>query len=138
MDYNNIHSEATVFQNLRVKRQRDKYAPDLERLPGDWLARSPNIPITLRQINGLPDNAKKRTYRALLPPTLLGRFGINPVTWQGPDGDGHVLLTAKAETGVVSIAVRRRAGSGRRVLLPRAGGHIDERHQPQLSPDTRP
>jgi hypothetical protein len=60
-------------------------------------------------MNGLPENAKKRIYRALLPAALLGRFGINPVTWQGPDGDGHVVLTAKAETGVASIAVRTRA-----------------------------
>lgn len=102
-----------MFQNLRVRRQPKKYAPDLERLPGDWLTQSPNVPITLRQINGLPDNAKKRAYRALLPPALLGRFGINPVTWQGPDGDGHVLLTAEAKTGVVSIALRRRTDSGR-------------------------
>jgi hypothetical protein len=68
----------------------------------------------LRQINGLPENARVRTYRALLPPDLLGRFGINPITWQGPDGDGHVVLRAKAETGVTSIAVRRRAASERK------------------------
>lgn len=102
-----------MFQNLRVKRQRDTYAPDLEKPPGDWLAQSPNIPIALRQINRLPDNAKKRIYRALVPPALLGRFSINPVTWQGPDGDGHVLLTAKAKTGVASIALRRRTDSVR-------------------------
>jgi hypothetical protein len=100
-----------VFRTLRVKRQTEKYVPDLGELSADWLTRSPNIPITLRQINGLPENAKKRTFRALLPPALLGRFGINPVTWQGPDGDGHVLLTARAGTGAVSLAVRQRAGS---------------------------
>jgi len=98
-----------LFRNLRVKRKREKYIPDLGELSADWLTRSPNIPITLRQINGLPENAKRRTYRGLLPPALLGRFDINPVTWQGPDGDGHVLLSAKAETGRVGIAVRHRA-----------------------------
>ncbi len=100
-----------MFRDLRVKRQREKYVPDLGELPADWLTRSPDVPITLRQINGLPENAKKRTLRALLPPGLLGRFGINPVTWQGPDGDGHVQLIAKAETGVVRIAVRKRVES---------------------------
>jgi hypothetical protein len=100
-----------VFRNLRVKRQREKYAPDLGELPADWLTRSANVPITLRQINGLPENAKKRMFRALLPAALLGRFGINPVTWQGPDGDGHVVLTAKPDTGVASIAVRKHANS---------------------------
>ena len=100
-----------MFRNLRVKRQREKYAPDRGELPVGWLTSSPNLPITLRQINGLPENAKKRMFRALLPAALLGEFGINPVTWQGPDGDGHVVLTAKAGTGVASIAVREHADS---------------------------
>jgi len=105
-----------VFQNLRVKKQPEKYVPDLARLSTDWLAKSPNVPLTLRQINGLSENAKKRLFRILLPPALLGQFGINPVTWQGPDGDGHVLLIAKPETGVASVAVRERAGATDDVL----------------------
>jgi hypothetical protein len=100
-----------MFRTLRVRRKREKYVPDLGELSADWLTQSPNIPITLHQINRLPENAKKRIFRALLPPALLGRFGINPVTWQGPDGDGHVQLTAKAGTGVTSIAARKRANS---------------------------
>jgi hypothetical protein len=98
-----------VFRNLRVKRQREKYAPDSGDLSEDWLTRSPNIPTTLRRLNGLPESAKVRTFRALLPPALLGQFGIHPVTWQGPDGDGHVLLKAEPETGLVSITVRKHA-----------------------------
>ena len=101
-----------MFRTLRVRRQTKKYVPDLGELSADWLTRSPDLPITLRQINGLPENAKRRTYRGLLPPDLLGRFGINPVTWQGPDGDGHVQLTARAGTGLASIALRNRASSG--------------------------
>ncbi|NIV36929.1 MAG: hypothetical protein GWN58_48090, partial [Anaerolineae bacterium] len=99
----------------RVRRQPNKQALDRETPPGDWLARNPHIPTTLRQINGLPDSAKKRIYRALAPPALLGRFGINPVTWQGPDGEGHVHLTAEAKTGLASIALRKRADSRRTV-----------------------
>jgi hypothetical protein len=100
-----------VFRNLRVKRQPQRHVPDLGELSEDWLTRNPNIPITLRRINGLPENAKKRTFRPLLPPALLGQFGIHPVTWQGPDGDGHVLLRARPNTGVVSLMVRKRAGA---------------------------
>lgn len=100
-----------MFRNLRVKRQPEKYVPDLGELSEDWLTRNPNIPLTLRRINGLPENAKKRTFRAMLPPALLGQFGINPVTWRGPDGDGHVLLRAKPDTGLVSITVRKHAES---------------------------
>ena len=105
-----------MFRNLRVRRQPKTHAPELERLPGEWLAQNADVPTSLRQINGLPDAAKKRIYRALVPPALLGRFGINPVTWQGPDGDGHVLLSARAGTGVASIALRRHADSGRDVF----------------------
>lgn len=105
-----------MLRNLRVKRQPEKYAPDLGDLSEDWLTRNPNIPITLRWLNELPENAKRRTFRAMLPPALLSRFGIHPVTWQGPDGDGHVLLTAKPGTSSVSIMVRKHADSGDEIL----------------------
>ena len=100
-----------MFRNLRVKRHQEEYAPDLGDLSEDWLTRNPNTPITLRRINGLPESAKIRIFRALLPPALLSQFGIHPVTWQGPDGDGHVLLSAKPETGVVTITVRKHTDS---------------------------
>ncbi len=100
-----------MFRYLRVRREPEKVVPDLGNLSADWLTRSPNIPITLRQINDLPDSAKVRTYRALLPPGLLAQFGINPVTWQGLDGKQHVSLKAKAGTSVVSIAARSDADS---------------------------
>jgi hypothetical protein len=100
-----------VFRYLRVKREPDKIVPDLGSLSADWLTRSPNIPITLRQINDLPDSAKVRTYRALLPPGLLAQHSINPVTWQGLDGRQHVSLKAELGTGVVSISVRTLADS---------------------------
>jgi hypothetical protein len=99
--------KVTLFRSLRIRREPKKYAPDDQQLAVDWLTRNPNIPVTLRQLNELPDNAKKRTYRALLPPTLLSQFGIDPVTWQGPDGAGHVLITANPGSGRVTLAVRR-------------------------------
>jgi hypothetical protein len=99
--------EVALFQRLRVRREPKKYAPDHQQLPADWLTRSADIPITLRQINELPEHAKKRTYRSLLPPALLSQFGIDPVTWQGPDGEGHVVIRAKPASGLVSLTVRR-------------------------------
>jgi hypothetical protein len=45
-------------------------------------------------------------YRALLPPELLVRFDVDPVTWQGADGNQHVVLKAEEETAVVSLSVR--------------------------------
>jgi hypothetical protein len=95
-----------MFRYLRVRRQPEKVVPDLGGLSADWLSRSPSVPITLRQINALPANAKKRAYRSLLPPDLLTQFSINPITWDGPAGDQHVVLKAEPDTGKVSISVR--------------------------------
>jgi hypothetical protein len=100
-----------LFQFLRVRRRPEKYAPDEGSLSAAWLARSPSVPITLRQMNQLPENAKRRTYRALLPPELLAQYGIHPVTWQGPDGEGHVVLYAPEGTGLVRIAARNAVSS---------------------------
>lgn len=102
-----VPCEVRVFQSLRLKRRTEKYAPDPGELSADWLTRSPHLPITLRQINALPENSKRRTYRALLPPELMARYGINPVTWKSAGGDGHVRLMAEAGTGVMSIGARR-------------------------------
>ena len=77
---------------------------------------SPPARTDVRQINGLADNANKRICRTLVLPVLPGRCGISPVTWQGPDGDGHVLSPARAGIGLASIALRRRAGTVRRNL----------------------
>ncbi len=94
------------FPYFRVKKQPDQVVPGLGSLSGEWLRKSPDVPITIRQINGLPENAKRRVYRALLPPDQLVRFNVNPVTWQGADGNQHVVLKAEEGTGVVSLSVR--------------------------------
>jgi hypothetical protein len=98
--------EVALFQSLRLRREPQKHVSDLQQLTADWLTRNANIPVTLRQINQLPEHAKRRTYRSLLPPSLLVQFGIDPVSWQGPDGDGHVLIQATRDSGLVSLTVR--------------------------------
>ncbi len=65
------------------------------------------MPISLRQINALPDNARKRVYRALLPPALLAEFGIDPITWKGPGGDQHVRLQTEPESGAIHVSARK-------------------------------
>jgi hypothetical protein len=94
-----------------VKKQPEKSATDPGSLSADQLSQDPNTPITLRQINSLPANAKKRIYRALLPPELLAQFGIDPIAWKGPDGEQHVRLEVEPGSGGVDLAVRKTAGS---------------------------
>jgi hypothetical protein len=72
------------------------------------LMRDPDLPVPLRALNQFSDGAKKRLYRPLLPPELLVRFGINPITWRGPDGDNHVRLVAPEEKGLVKLEAFRR------------------------------
>lgn len=67
------------------------------------LLRDPDLPVPLRAINQFSEGAKKRLYRPLLPPELLVRFGIDPITWRGPEGDGHVRLVAPKEKGQLKI-----------------------------------
>ncbi len=95
-----------MFKYLRVKQEPHKIAPDpgaisVHDLMGDFA-----LPISILTINGLPMEAKQRIYRMLIPPALLVRFEINPLTWKGPDGDGYVRLRAELEKGLVNLSVR--------------------------------
>jgi hypothetical protein len=47
----------------------------------------------------------------MILPDLLVRFGINPITWRGPDGDDHVRLTAEPDTSTVKFSVRHKANA---------------------------
>jgi hypothetical protein len=97
---------AHMLQYFRVKKQPEKAAPGVGSLSGELLAQSPDMPVTIGQMNALPEHIKARLYRGLLPPALLARFGINPLTWKGADGAPRVVLKAAADTSVVSISVR--------------------------------
>jgi hypothetical protein len=90
---------------FRVKKQTEpEHCPDT--FSANWFLLNPDTPITLCQINSLPESARRRIYHLLLPPDLLVRFNINPLTWRGPDGGHRVFLKAEPETPVVSLSVR--------------------------------
>jgi len=100
-----------MFKYLRVRSEPHKVAPDpgaisVNELMGDYA-----LPISIRTINGLPSQAKQRIYRMLIPPTLLARFEINPITWKGPEGDGYVQLNAEPESNVANLSVRDSVGA---------------------------
>jgi hypothetical protein len=93
-----------MFRNLRIKRQPEKIVPDAKSISAEQLERDASIPITLRQINDLPENAQKRVYRAALPPSLLARFNIDPITWKGSDGTESVSLKT-SDAGKTNISI---------------------------------
>ena len=94
-----------MFRNLRVRREPQKCAPDPLQISIDEIISDTGIPVSIRSINDLPDSAKRRLYRALIPIGLLTRFRINPRSWLGPDGDARVDILAQPETGLVNLSV---------------------------------
>ena len=100
-----------MFRYLRVKKQPERISPEPQALTAEQLSQDASLPIALRQINGLPENAKKRVYRTLLPPSLLVQHSIDPIHWQGPSSDGNVVLKAEPQSGIVNISARTDSAS---------------------------
>jgi hypothetical protein len=92
-----------MFRALRLKSEPVKVAPEPKPLTVDQWLGDAQYPLAIRTINSLPYDAKQRVYRTLVPPELLGRFGINPILWRG---SGYkVELYAEPDSGKVNIAV---------------------------------
>lgn len=94
-----------MLRYFRVKPQPEKYAPDRAQISAGDLERDPAALITLRQINQLPVNSRLRVFRGLLPPALLARHGIDPITWRA-GGQPVVRLKAEPGAGKVALGVR--------------------------------
>jgi hypothetical protein len=95
-----------MFRTLRLRLQPEKIVVDPARLSGEWLAENPHLPITLAQLNRLPENTRIRILRNLIPPSLLNQFEIDPITWKGPQGSKAVQIKTEHGTGVIRISVR--------------------------------
>ena len=95
-----------MLKYFRVKRQPDKVVPDLGAISVSLLEGDANLPFTIRQLNNLPENIKRRMYRGLLPPALLARFGVDPIQWTGANKEPMVFLKAEPESDKVLITAR--------------------------------
>lgn len=94
-----------MFKNLRVKREPPKPMPTPSELSLAALESAADLPIGIRAINNLHPALKTRIYRGLLPHSLLGRFHIDPITWQGVGRNSLVALKAHAGSNTVEITV---------------------------------
>jgi hypothetical protein len=112
-----VNDESGDFLHEAFTRLRDQlnYNPEdpeaefqPEAISALRLMRDPDLPVPLHAINQFSQGAKKRLYRTLLPPDLLAAYGINPITWRGPEGEKHVLIVAPPDKGVVKVVVKHR------------------------------
>jgi hypothetical protein len=93
-----------MLNYLRVGKQKPVMGPDPIELATSSLTRDAHAPITLRSLNELHENIKQRVYRTLIPHSLLSRFDVDPITWQGPDKFICAKLEAKGDSGVVNLS----------------------------------
>ena len=93
-----------MFRYLRLKKHPHKVEPSPGSLTAQWLSKDASIPATLAQLNELPEDAKKRIYRALIPPDLLTKFNIDPISWKGRS-NYQITLNAEPLTAEVNISI---------------------------------
>src|SRR5688500_5616726 len=95
-----------MLKYFRVKQQPEPIVPDLGAISLSLLERDATLPFTIRQLNNLPENVKQRMYRGLIPPTLLTRFGIDPIQWTDTNKEQKVFVKAKENSEKVLITAR--------------------------------
>lgn len=95
-----------MLKYFRLKKQPEQVVPDLGAISISLLERDATLPFTIRQLNNLTENVKRRVYRGLMPPALLTRFGIDPVQWTGANKEPLVFLKAEPNSEKVLIAAR--------------------------------
>lgn len=93
-----------MFRILRLKKQPYKVDVHPGSLTAKWLSEDSSLPATLKMLNELPEGAKRRIYRALIPPSILTQFSIDPITWKSR-GDHQLTLKAEPETGEVNLSI---------------------------------
>ena len=94
-----------MFRNLQLRKQPPKVAPDPGELSVGQLIGDAALPISLLAVNNLPPNAARRLYRVLLPPGLLQRLEIQPISWKGAGGVERVRLQAQPGSGLVKLSI---------------------------------
>ncbi|MCP4627126.1 MAG: hypothetical protein GY850_26995 [bacterium] len=98
-----------MFRYLRLKKHPHKVEPSPGSLTARWLSEDASVPATLKQLNELPEGAKKRIYRALIPPNLPRKFDIDPISWRGRS-DYQLTLKAEPLTGEINISIGKMSG----------------------------
>jgi hypothetical protein len=73
------------------------------------MGRDPSLPVPLHAVNQFSAGMKRRLCRLLVPPHLLTRYEINPLSWQDRADNALVTLEAKAGSHVTRLQCRHEA-----------------------------
>ena len=92
-----------MFKRLRVKAEPVKNNSDLNDISISQLIGDASLPVTIKALNSLPENAKLRLYRTLIPIQVLAEFDINLRTWKNLDKQQQVRLVAEQGSDKVQI-----------------------------------
>jgi hypothetical protein len=95
-----------MLKYFRVKQQPEPVVPDLGAISLSLLEQDATLPFTIRQLNNLPENVKRRMYRGLIPPALLTRFGIDPIQWTDVEKQARISLKAEDNSEKVLITAQ--------------------------------
>jgi hypothetical protein len=98
-----------VFLRLRPRPEPARVASDSGIGALERLARDSTTPLSLRHINSLDDEGRRRVYRALLPAELLSAHGVDPVTWLRKDKSLAVSLNAEHDKNGIHLSVKQHA-----------------------------
>jgi hypothetical protein len=98
-----------MLKYFRLKQQPEKVVPDLGAISVSLLEEDAKLPFTIRQLNNLPENVKRRMYRGLVPPALLTRFGIDPIQWTDASKEQRVFLKAEDNSEKVLLEAQSSA-----------------------------
>lgn len=100
-----------MLKYFRLKQQPEKVVPDLGAISVSLLEEDAKLPFTIRQLNNLPENVKRRMYRGLVPPALLTRFGIDPIQWTDASKEQRVFLKAEDNSEKVLLEAQSSANA---------------------------
>lgn len=95
-----------MFKYLRIKTAPSFQPIDSGSLSAQQMLDNPTTPISIRDINNLPENAKRRIYRNLIPSSVLAQFDIDPISWQGPTGESHIRLIAEPASASLHLGAK--------------------------------
>lgn len=98
-----------MFQFLQRRQEPQKFGPDPDQLSLQQLLEDSSMPISLRALVRLPEHARQRLLRTLVPPHLLARFQIKPVSWKGASGEQTVQVVMRPEAGLLRVEARHQS-----------------------------